>query len=64
MLLVAVDVENVLVEFHPTPIASEGECCGRLLRELRSDFGDDVQRLSLMIVGYTCRIPGAMQNWQ
>jgi len=25
MLLVTADVENVLVEFHHTPIASEGE---------------------------------------
>jgi hypothetical protein len=40
MLLVTADVENVLVDFHHTPIASEGECCGRLLRELLSDFGD------------------------
>jgi hypothetical protein len=47
MLLVTADVENVLMEFHHTPTASEGECCGRLLRELLSDFGDEVQRLSL-----------------
>jgi len=56
-----VDVENVLVEFHHTPTASEGECCERLLRELRSDFGDEVQCLSMS--GYTCGIPGAIQNW-
>ena len=40
-------LENVLMEFHHTPTASEGECCGRLLRELHSDFGDEVQRLTL-----------------
>jgi hypothetical protein len=44
MLLMVVDVENVLVEFHHPPTASEGECCERLLREVRSDFGDEVQR--------------------
>ena len=44
MLLMIVGVENVLVEFHHTPIASEGECRGRVLRELLSDFGDKVQR--------------------
>jgi hypothetical protein len=49
MLLVTADVENVLVEFHHTPTASEGECCGRLLRELHSGFGDEVQRLTLTI---------------
>ena len=48
MLLVTADVENVLVEFHHTPIASEGECYGRLLREWHSDFGDEVQRLALI----------------
>jgi hypothetical protein len=48
MLLVVVGVENVLVEFHHTPVASEGECCGRLLREWHSDFGDEVQRLTLI----------------
>jgi hypothetical protein len=50
MLLMVVDVENVLVDFHHTPTASEGECCERLLRELRSDFGDEVQRLTLMVI--------------
>ena len=44
MLLVTADVENVLMEFHHTPTASEGECRGRVLRELLSDFGDKVQR--------------------
>jgi hypothetical protein len=48
MLLVTVDVENVLIEFHHTPTASEGECYGRLLREWHSDFGDEAQRLTLM----------------
>jgi hypothetical protein len=47
MRLMVVDIENVLVEFHHTPTASEGECRWRLLRELRSDFGDEVQRLTL-----------------
>ena len=45
MLLMNVDVEIVLVEFHHTPTASEGKCRGLLLRELHSDFGDEVQRL-------------------
>jgi len=48
MLLVNADVENVLLEFHHTPTASEGECYWRLLRELHSGFGDKVQRLTLM----------------
>ena len=48
MLLVTADVENVLMEFHHTPTVSEGECRGRVLRELLSDFGDEVQRLTLM----------------
>jgi len=49
MLLVAADVENVLLDFHHTPTASEGECYWRLLRELHSGFGDEVQRLTLII---------------
>ena len=49
MLLVTADVENVLMDFHHTPTASEGECYWRLLRELHSGFGDEVQRLTLML---------------
>ena len=45
MLLVTADAENALVEFHHTPIASEGEVLWRLLREWHSDFGDEAQRL-------------------
>jgi hypothetical protein len=48
MLVMVCDVENVLVEFHDTPTASEAECCGRSLREMRSNFGDGVQPLTLM----------------
>ena len=50
MLLVVVDVENALVEFHHTPTLLERKYYRRSLREFCSDFGDKVQRLSLIIV--------------